>query len=60
MKNKFKLFGIIALLAVIGFSMVACSGDSQSQTVPMLLKKYGINVREISNEQGTFEYNRLV
>ena len=27
MKNVFKLFGIIALLAIIGFSMAACGGD---------------------------------
>jgi hypothetical protein len=27
MKNIFKLFGIIALVAVIGFSMAACGGD---------------------------------
>jgi hypothetical protein len=27
MKNTFKLLGIIALLAVIGFSMAACGGD---------------------------------
>jgi len=27
MKNFFKLFGIIALVAVIGFSMAACGGD---------------------------------
>ena len=27
MKNALKLFGIIALVAVIGFSMVACGGD---------------------------------
>jgi hypothetical protein len=28
MRNFFKLFGIIALVAVIGFSMAACSDDS--------------------------------
>jgi len=28
MKNTIKLLGIIALLAIIGFSMVACSDDS--------------------------------
>ena len=27
MKNAIKLFGIIALVAVIGFSMTACGGD---------------------------------
>ena len=27
MKNVFKLFGIIALAAIIGFSMAACGGD---------------------------------
>jgi hypothetical protein len=27
MKNLFKVFGIIALVAVIGFSFVACGGD---------------------------------
>ena len=27
MKNVFKLFGIIALVAVIGFSLAVCSGD---------------------------------
>jgi hypothetical protein len=30
MKNKFKLIGIIALLAVIGFSMAACGDNSSS------------------------------
>jgi hypothetical protein len=30
MKNLFKLFGIIALVAVIGFSMVACGGDDDN------------------------------
>ena len=28
MKNVFKLFGIIALVAVIGFSMAACDNDN--------------------------------
>jgi hypothetical protein len=32
MKNTFKLFGIIALLAIIGFSMAACSGDDDGGT----------------------------
>jgi len=27
MQNKFKLFGIIALLAIIGFSVIACNSD---------------------------------
>jgi hypothetical protein len=30
MKNFFKLFGIIAMIAVTGFSMAACGGDSGS------------------------------
>ena len=30
MKNFFKLLGIIALVAVIGFSMAACGGDDDS------------------------------
>jgi hypothetical protein len=30
MKNTVKLFGIIALVAVIGFSMVACGDDDDS------------------------------
>ena len=30
MKNAIKLFGIIALVAVIGFSMVSCGGDDDS------------------------------
>jgi hypothetical protein len=28
MKNFLKFFGIIAIVAVIGFSMIACGGDS--------------------------------
>ena len=28
MKNTFRVLGIIALLAVVGFSMAACGGDS--------------------------------
>jgi len=32
MKNTFKVFGIIALLVVITFSMAACSDDSGSDT----------------------------
>jgi hypothetical protein len=27
MKNKFKVLGIIAIVAIIGFSMAACGGD---------------------------------
>jgi len=30
MKNVFKVLGIIALAAVIGFSMVSCGGDDDS------------------------------
>jgi hypothetical protein len=30
MKNFFKLFGIIALVAVIGFSMIACGDDDDN------------------------------
>jgi hypothetical protein len=30
MKNLFKLFGIIALVAIIGFSMAACDEDDDS------------------------------
>jgi len=30
MKNLFKGFGIIAIITIIGFSMVACSGDDDS------------------------------
>jgi hypothetical protein len=31
MKNFFKLFGVIALVAVIGFSMAACKGDDDEE-----------------------------
>jgi len=34
MKNTFKIFGIIALFAVIGFSMLACSSDDDSASGP--------------------------
>jgi len=30
MKNKFKLFGIIAIIAIIGFSMAACDSGGDS------------------------------
>jgi len=41
MKNVVKAFGIIALVAVIGFSMAACGGDDDD----------GVNIAdfEISN-----------
>jgi len=32
MKNKIKLLGIIALVALIGFSIAACDGDSDSSS----------------------------
>jgi hypothetical protein len=31
MKNIVKLFGVIALVALIGFSMAACGGDDGCQ-----------------------------
>ena len=34
MKNFFKLFGIIALVAVIGFSMTGCENDSDPDPAP--------------------------
>jgi hypothetical protein len=34
MKNTFKLFGIIALIAVVGFSMAACGGDDDGGADP--------------------------
>jgi hypothetical protein len=43
MKNMVKLFGIIALTAVIGFSMVACGGDddggNDGKTVTLSMDK---------------------
>jgi len=33
MKNTFKVLGIIALLAVIGFSMAACDDDGSGDTI---------------------------
>jgi hypothetical protein len=34
MKNVFKLFGVIALAAIIGFSMAACGGDDDGDGSP--------------------------
>jgi len=34
MKNVFKVFGIIALVAVIGFTMAACGGGGGSPIIP--------------------------
>ena len=39
MKNKIKLFGIIALVAVIGFSMVAC-GDNDDDDNPGVVSPF--------------------
>ena len=33
MKNSFRLFGTIAILAIIGFSFVSCDSDSGSEKV---------------------------
>ncbi|MCL2412334.1 MAG: hypothetical protein FWC97_11905 [Treponema sp.] len=33
MKNTIKLFGIIVLIAIIGFSMIACEDDSLRDTL---------------------------
>ena len=35
MKNKIKLFGIITLVAVIGFSMVACNPEPENENNPL-------------------------
>jgi hypothetical protein len=37
MKNKFKLLGIIAIVAIIGFSMAACEDDSGGGDVSITL-----------------------
>jgi len=42
MKNVFKLFSIIAMVAVIGFSMTACDMDPGNDDVPKSLKITGI------------------
>jgi hypothetical protein len=52
MKNTLKLFGVIALVAVIGFSMVACGGDDDKGGSG----KITITVTSISSD---YDYGRL-
>jgi hypothetical protein len=57
MKKVFKVFGLIALLAVIGFSMAACSDDSSSGsksiTISNLTGAERCLVYLMSNEQSS-------
>ena len=40
MKNMYKFFGVIAVIAIIGFSMAACGGDS-TETVTLTANAQG-------------------
>jgi len=53
MKNTIKLFGIIALAAVIGFAMTACKDETGETT---LIYKGWIDVRVNSTLVGTWAY----
>ena len=48
MKNVFKLFGIIVLLAVIGFSMATCGGNDDSS-----VNLKGTNWKGETTQKGT-------
>jgi len=56
MKNTFRLIGIIALLAIIGFSMAACSDDNGGSADVSIHRTAYNNVVKISNIPG---YNVL-
>jgi len=51
MKNTLKLLGIIALLAVIGFSMAACSGDDGDADVKLAGTKWKYEERATNSVQ---------
>jgi len=52
MKNTFRLIGIIALLAIIGFSMAACGDDGGGSAKVGLYRSTKENIVEISDLQG--------
>jgi len=54
MKNVFKLIGVIALVAVIGFSMIACKdGDGDTETGGSLTNVKNANVYYLNDDDGT-------
>jgi hypothetical protein len=62
MKNIVKLFGIIALVAVIGFSMAACDNDTSDPVVPasnpekLRLFNVTVDVQGEAPQSGDFGY----
>ena len=55
MKNIFKLFGVIALAAVIGFSFTACGEEDETGTIQILVTGIPNNVMQ----SGQAGYNSI-
>jgi len=60
MENRFKLFGIVVLLAVIGFSMAACDGGSSSKFEGRWLRDFAINHSTYTDYSFTFTGDTFV
>jgi len=58
MKNVFKVFGVIVLAAVIGFSMAVCGGDDGGGEDPALNGTWVINNEVWKFNNGLFEASR--
>jgi hypothetical protein len=60
MKNTFKVFGIIALLAIIGLSMAACGGDDPGIVGTKWERTGGVMFQgETTSQQATFTLSFL-
>jgi hypothetical protein len=59
MKRTFKVLGIIALLAIIGFSMAACSGDSTvaPTLTSLIMVEYKAGVPPTETPKSSFSIN---
>ena len=58
MKNTIKFLGIIALVAIVGFSMAACKDDDDGVKAPPIVGSWGNNSQQVwtfnSNGSATF------
>jgi hypothetical protein len=62
MKKTFKLFWIIVLLAVVGFSMAACGGDDGSSDPfegTWLGSAVGVQIMQIAASNGTWMFQTM-
>jgi len=60
MKNKFKFFGVIALIAVIGFSMATCTkkadDPNKADDVEMTVDEGGLTISGLDEYNGKYIY----